>query len=852
MQIYIVIALAVLGLFSCDSKKSSDSNNELQVAGLRSGPDHLRWDYNKSELTRADLESYYHFVYRFGAAVRDGKCHSFKSCINNPEANLFYGEMPNEFRMSGEELAARYPDLKFEYEIDTATGERVQKISSHPIYADCGDLPKMLEGFHAFMKKLPFGIAGFPSLKAPAREYLKIMKRRIPGTSYLTQDIKEIYLAIVTDFQARYEADPENGENLLPEIQQVVKDYNDLVNAEVERFVRTDSNWQNLLLTNQLQYEKELGKAKKQATIFLDNRYASYGNKLKYNNRLIKKGDNALAVFQMISNTISTSSFRLDHHDDIYNNDARTFKDFYPVDLSRESLPPGSILYDPSGHIWVVFHVDADGVAHMIDAHPDDSITYKKSTDIIEKINKVYPAKFGGGFQALRPWRVSRDGRSMVGTPNHMLPHYSLVQSYGTENYDPRPETWSSNIEIIENGVVSQNLYQFGRRKLSRKPFQIDVLGDFRTQMNGLCTAFKERVDAVDKAVERGLHRESHPIVLPANIYQTEGDWENFSSPGRDARIRSSVRSVISTMKQAKEQILSGNTEMIYTGSNLYEDFLRIYNDVAYSCVDQYKNSNNRNVQISLNDFIGRIYDVSFDPYHCPELRWGAKGRELESCPEYRSRDKKMDWYTAQEFIRYTIDRDTSVDYSVPFSQFRGLNSQKLLSMRPMDLNIAGILNLEKQNHRYVSNRAITNGYIKPEEAYYNFAFTPGTPIRIDNGPLFTNNLVVSRLGCHRNVYGKRRYTLIEDNMIAIPTTGSWMENATYKDKKDCQDQIRRAQRNLKNDTICVGYTAGRNKEAYLIYNFKNYEFYSQVNNGQRQIMSFRNIRACERRAKTL
>ena len=72
MKTLLIAALTAVSLFSCDSKKSSNENAELQVAGLRSGPSHLRWDYNKRQLTQADLESYYHFVYRFGAAVRDG------------------------------------------------------------------------------------------------------------------------------------------------------------------------------------------------------------------------------------------------------------------------------------------------------------------------------------------------------------------------------------------------------------------------------------------------------------------------------------------------------------------------------------------------------------------------------------------------------------------------------------------------------------------------------------------------------------------------------------------------------------------------------------------------------------
>ena len=45
---------------------------------------------------------------------------------------------------------------------------------------------------------------------------------------------------------------------------------------------------------------------------------------------------------------------------------------------------------------------------------------------------------------------------------------------------------------------------------------------------------------------------------------------------------------------------------------------------------------------------------MSFDPYHCAELRWAAQGEELSSCPDG---GLKRAWYAAEQGLRNQIDR---------------------------------------------------------------------------------------------------------------------------------------------------------------------------------------------------
>ena len=52
--------------------------------------------------------------------------------------------------------------------------------------------------------------------------------------------------------------------------------------------------------------------------------------------------------------------------------------------------------------------------------------------------------------------------------------------------------------------------------------------------------------------------------------------------------------------------------------------------------------------------FYGRLFKMSFDPYHCIELRWGAEGDEGRSCPDNKI---KLKWYTAEQRLRNQPDR---------------------------------------------------------------------------------------------------------------------------------------------------------------------------------------------------
>ena len=49
-----------------------------------------------------------------------------------------------------------------------------------------------------------------------------------------------------------------------------------------------------------------------------------------------------------------------------------------------------------------------------------------------------------------------------------------------------------------------------------------------------------------------------------------------------------------------------------------------------------------------------RLFTISFDPYHCVELRWGAADAERESCTDGKAKQR---WYEAEQRLRNQPDR---------------------------------------------------------------------------------------------------------------------------------------------------------------------------------------------------
>lgn len=210
------------------------------------------------------------------------------------------------------------------------------------------------------------------------------------------------------------------------------------------------------------------------------------------------------------------------------------------------------------------------------------------------------------------------------------------------------------------------------RYRLSENGGRRDPVDEFGDMIANLCTGIHDRVAAVDAAIAAGIHAKAHPADLPKNIYGTVGEWETYSSPSRDARLRAEIREIHQFVNASVTTLRSGDRAwLIFDGSD--RDLLAVYKKIWRANADgpcslAYENSAGRNVMLNLDELMDRSFDLSFDPYHCPELRWGAHPdrhkTELSTCPDNAA---KLKWYRDEYRLRNQIDRDYDATTTVDF-----------------------------------------------------------------------------------------------------------------------------------------------------------------------------------------
>ncbi|MBX9590746.1 MAG: hypothetical protein K2X43_15665 [Hyphomonadaceae bacterium] len=330
--------------------------------------------------------------------------------------------------------------------------------------------------------------------------------------------------------------------------------------------------------------------------------------------------------------------------------------DHYPVKLTRESIKPGTILYDPYGHLAVVYKVTAQGRVHFIDAHPGNALT----RGVYGKAHKRYIPEVGGGFKRWRPQRLvgatqlpdgTYQGGSIVLAPDTELGDWSDEQFFGTEA--KRPKRWELGRFVHEGETLEY--YQFVRKRLAKGQFKYDPLEETRSMVRVLCEDLKYRVHAVDAAITARMHQRSQPDRLPDNIYGTSGDWEVHSTPSRDARLRTAFKELRDEVARFLELAAAKSNRIAYTGTDIRADLRDAYTREASACTIAYTRSDGTQHQLGFTDITRRLHLLSFDPHHCVERRWGAAAKEeLSTCAD---RGDKAEWFVAEQRLRNQIDR---------------------------------------------------------------------------------------------------------------------------------------------------------------------------------------------------
>lgn len=342
--------------------------------------------------------------------------------------------------------------------------------------------------------------------------------------------------------------------------------------------------------------------------------------------------------------------------------------DFYPAAIQKNSIKPGTILYDAKGHVAVVYEITSAGDIKMLDAHPDNSVTRKTWNRTYKRSRPEH----GAGFKNWRPFSLEDAELRQSGLVGGKIKHqkYQNIKDFSqTQFVGTHPDAagdWKKGKFILNNREL--DYHDYVKLRLATAGTKIEPLTAVMDGFTSLCQNFKDRVKDVEAAITKGLDRSPHPLKMPKNIYNDQGDWENFSTPGRDLRMRQLYFETLKLVKNYSSRLdakdptlnasLSINGQAILLNGHdfqklVYEKVLQL----AKSCEIVYSNSAGAKTRVGFFELVKRLSQFSFSPYHCVERRWGAQNKELNSC---KDDSVKRDWHMALLHYRRVMEPEMS------------------------------------------------------------------------------------------------------------------------------------------------------------------------------------------------
>ena len=190
-------------------------------------------------------------------------------------------------------------------------------------------------------------------------------------------------------------------------------------------------------------------------------------------------------------------------------------------------------------------------------------------------------------------------------------------------------------------------------------------------------------------AIAAGIARQPQPDRLPQNIYGTEGDWETYSSPSRDARLKTAFKELRDMAERFIKMAKARDPHLHYGGKDLASDLLAIYDRGAAQCSLTYKRTDGSPVMLSYEEARRRLFLLSFDPYHCIERRWGATdAKELSTCPDGA---EKQAWYAAEQKLRNQLDRTYEVEMDFSLEELKEPGPGRGVAVAP-DIDVRAYL----------------------------------------------------------------------------------------------------------------------------------------------------------------
>jgi len=296
--------------------------------------------------------------------------------------------------------------------------------------------------------------------------------------------------------------------------------------------------------------------------------------------------------------------------------------DFYTVPLTQAALRPGVVYADPYGHVLMLVERVPEtggnaGVFLAVDAEPDGSVTRK------------------------RFWRG-----------NFLFVHEPTLGSPGFKRFRPIVREANGSLRRVTNAEIAKNP-QYGdfsleQSQLSAEDFydrMDDVMSpqplDPVRAMEGAITSLEEQVKTRVTSIENGRKwqtsgRGTADMPNGPAIFETNGAWEDFSTPARDFRLLIAIDVVRGYPDRVARR---PDRYAIPPGKSMADVKAELQSTLAAELAARkfsYTRSDGSAWTLSLKDMIDReaSFEMAYNPNDCVELRWSApeESEEASTC----------------------------------------------------------------------------------------------------------------------------------------------------------------------------------------------------------------------------
>ncbi|MCP4643494.1 MAG: hypothetical protein GY851_23805 [bacterium] len=315
--------------------------------------------------------------------------------------------------------------------------------------------------------------------------------------------------------------------------------------------------------------------------------------------------------------------------------------DTVPVALNRRYLLPGCINYI-DGHCLVLARVSEYGELHFLNcstARTRDIFSYNGMNVVSGITPRGYDpdGEWNGCFQGLRVLRYPiaiTNSKGRVIDVRRRTDEEMVEFGFSTEQYDIIREIYINHY-ITEGDLKPESFHDLIRLRMKT----VDSLAPLKFMeeyVDDLLDAYVLR----ERFVQDGWRHVQAKgwITYPEerrdeNIFQAKGRWETWSSPSSDVDRRNKYFYLADWIDYAIRLYGLVPTLIDLTGLEKYE--VETQSDLAEALIAEknrlfadhsmeYANTPGEKISMTLLDIEQRLYDLSFDPNHPPELRWGA------------------------------------------------------------------------------------------------------------------------------------------------------------------------------------------------------------------------------------